>query len=223
MIRLIVIGLIGLSMMRPILAYSDEGSVLKFKCELMSGMFEIDPTYARKIVPKEYDLALNDKGRAIVRFYVSSNCQEATFNKEDILSKDFGYAEVLIDIQGTPEIPKIKGAQANSLTRYHYTLWQQVAGAKADIFLQAIQKANLSIDRVDQITMDKFVDVNTPCDIKGQLVIRGKDTVVTWKEQLGPIMPGRLVGIKTKTSHNRDDGKVENSVAECLVTMGQTG
>ena len=94
MTRLIVIGLIGLSMMRPILAYSDEGSVLKFKCELMSGMFEIDPADAQTLVPKEYELALSDKKKAIVRFYVSSNCQEATFNKEDISSKDFGYAEV---------------------------------------------------------------------------------------------------------------------------------
>jgi len=92
-------------MLLPTLATSDEGSILKFNCELMSGLFEIDPTDARKLVPKEYELGLNEKGRAVVRFYVSSNCQKATFNEKDILSKNFGYIQVSIDIQGPPEIP----------------------------------------------------------------------------------------------------------------------
>ena len=222
MTRLIVIGLIGLLIL-PSLASSDEGNLFMFKCELMSGVFEIDPADAQTLVPKEYELALSDKKKAIVRFYVSSNCQEATFNKEDISSKDFGYAEVNIDIQGPPELPKIEGAQANSLTRYHYTLWQQVAGVKADRFLHAIRKLNLPIKRVDQITMDKFEHINTPCDISGRLVESGPESAVIWKEKLAPVMPGRMVGIKIKESYNRDDGKSEHTVVECLVTVGQMG
>ena len=223
MTRLIVIGLIGLLVFLSSLASGYADNVLKFKCELMSGMFEIDPSDAQKLVPKEYELALSDKGKAIVRFYVHSNCQEAIFNNEEISSKDFGNAVVNIDIQGPPELPKIEGAQANSLTRYHYKLWEQFAGAKADGFFHAIRKLNLPIKRVDKITMDKFVDINTPCDINGQLVESGQETTVIWNEKLGPFMPGRKVGIKIKESYNPQDGKVESIVAECLVTMGQMG
>jgi hypothetical protein len=71
--------------------------------------------------------------------------------------------------------------------------------------------------------MEKFVDNNTPCDINGRLVESGQETTVIWKEKLGQFMPGGMVGIKTKESYNRDDGKVEHTVAECLVTMGQMG
>lgn len=147
MYRLPSFLILGVLLLVPLRAFGDEAKILKFKCQLMSGMFELDPTEARKLVPNEYELSINDKGRAVSRFYVVSNCQEAFFNNKDILSNDFGYSEVLIDIHGPPEIPKIKGAKSNSLTRYHYKLWGQVAGAKADAFFQEIRKTNRPIKR----------------------------------------------------------------------------
>jgi len=79
---------------------------VQMECNTMVGVFEVDPVAARKILPAQYELALQQSGAALV-YLQASDCDGAG-NGEPVGA--FGLADVWLAIEGPYEVIDIPGA-----------------------------------------------------------------------------------------------------------------
>jgi hypothetical protein len=91
------------------------------QCNTMVGVFEVDPTAARAVLPAQYELALQPDGNALV-YLQASNC-DGDGNGEALGA--FDLADVWLAIEGPFEIDPIPGAYATIPTINVYVLKAQ--------------------------------------------------------------------------------------------------
>ena len=100
---------------------SNEVVDVVMQCNTMVGVFEVDPTSARAVLPAQYELALQPDGNALV-YLQASNC-DGLGNGEPVGA--FDLADVWIAIQGPFEVIDIPGAYVTIPTINVYVLKAQ--------------------------------------------------------------------------------------------------
>jgi hypothetical protein len=87
---------------------------VQMQCNTMVGVFEVDATAARAVLPAKYELALQPNGNALVCLQ-ASNC-DGSGSGEPMGA--FDLADVWLIIEGPPDYQPIAGAYLTLPTTY---------------------------------------------------------------------------------------------------------
>ena len=108
--RILISALMALGVAAPVSAadvpHPDKVVDVQMECNTMVGVFEVDPVGARKVLPAQYELALQPSGAALV-YLQASNC-DGVGNGEPVGT--FDLADVWLAIEGPYEVIDIPGA-----------------------------------------------------------------------------------------------------------------
>jgi hypothetical protein len=123
--RILICALTALGVAAPVSAevgpHPDKVVDVQMECNTMVGVFEVDPAAARKILPAQYELALQPSGAALV-YLQASNC-DGVGNGEPVGT--FDLADVWLAIEGPYEVIDIPGAFVTIPTINVYVLKAQ--------------------------------------------------------------------------------------------------
>jgi hypothetical protein len=89
----------------------DKHAHVLMTCNTTVGVYEVDPVAARKVLPAEYELALQPSGNALV--YLQASKCAGTGNGTDI--SPFDLADAWLVIEGPQETTPVPGAWAGTL------------------------------------------------------------------------------------------------------------
>jgi len=87
---------------------------VQMQCNTMVGVFEVDATAARAVLPAKYELALQPNGNALVCLQ-ASNCDGSGSGEP---MEAFDLADVWLIIEGPPDYQPIAGAYLTLPTTY---------------------------------------------------------------------------------------------------------